>query len=133
MPSYLSPGVYVEEVPSGSASLSAGATAIAAFVGFTEKGPRTEADPEGETPTLVSSWAQFESLYGGFTRGTMLPHAVYGWFNNGGGVCYVARIPHETPSAEPGQLALPAATKSIGNVVDITTKEGKRPPGSPST
>lgn len=122
MPSYLSPGVYVEEVPSGSSSLSAGATAIAAFVGYTAKGPTTKDDPNGETPTLVSSWAQFEALYGGFAKGAMLPNSIYGWFNNGGGVCYVARIPHETPSTEPGQLALPAATKSVGNVVDIQSK-----------
>ena len=37
--SYLTPGVYVEEVSSSSGTLSAGATAIAAFVGFTEKAP----------------------------------------------------------------------------------------------
>ncbi len=41
---YLTPGVYVEEVPSSSATLTAGATAIAAFVGFTAKA--TEGRPE---------------------------------------------------------------------------------------
>ena len=38
---YLSPGVYVEEVPSGSRPLEGVGTAIAAFVGFAEKGPGT--------------------------------------------------------------------------------------------
>ncbi|HSK24912.1 MAG TPA: phage tail sheath subtilisin-like domain-containing protein [Egicoccus sp.] len=122
MPSYLTPGVYIEEVPSGSASLSAGATAIAAFVGFTEKGPNDDpSDPEGMKPRLVTSWSQYESLYGGFTPGAMLPHSVYGWFLNGGSVCYIVRIPHNKASEEPGQLALPAADRAIGNVLEFTS------------
>ncbi|HSL57158.1 MAG TPA: phage tail sheath family protein, partial [Acidimicrobiales bacterium] len=101
---YLTPGVYVEEVPSGSATLSAGATAIAAFVGFTEKHPTDDPnDPEGLKPRMVTNWSQFVELYGDFTPGAMLPHAVYGWFNNGGSVCYIVRIPHTRPSEEPGQ------------------------------
>ncbi|MCU1501466.1 MAG: putative phage tail sheath protein [Ilumatobacteraceae bacterium] len=123
MPSYLSPGVYVEEVPSSSASLSAGATAIAAFVGFTDRAPKDDpSDPDGLKPRLVTSWAQYEALYGGFAQGAMLPHSVYGWFNNGGAVCYIVRVPHTTPSEEPGQLALPAADRAIGNVLDVASK-----------
>jgi hypothetical protein len=122
MPSYLSPGVYIEEVASGSSSLSAGATAIAAFVGYTEKGPKSEGDPHGETPTLVSSWADFQSKYGGPIEGAMLPHAVYGWFSNDGGLCYIARVLHEKASTEPGQLALPATAKKLKDIVEITSK-----------
>ncbi len=120
MPSYLTPGVYIEEVPSGSASLSAGATAIAAFVGFTEKAPDDDpTDPDGLKPRLVTSWTQYESLYGGFVPGAMLPHSVYGWFLNGGSVCYIVRIPHNRPSEDPGQLALPAADRAIGDVLEF--------------
>ncbi|MCC6437417.1 MAG: phage tail sheath family protein [Acidimicrobiales bacterium] len=120
---YLTPGVYVEEVPSGSATLSAGATAIAAFVGFTASAPTDDPnDPEGRKPRLVTSWTQYEQLFGGFLPGAMLPHSVYGWFNNGGGSCYVVRIPHTTPSEEPATLALPAADRVIGLPVEITTK-----------
>jgi phage tail sheath protein FI len=36
---YLSPGVYVEEVPSGSRPLEGVGTSIAAFVGFASDGP----------------------------------------------------------------------------------------------
>ena len=36
---YLSPGVYVEEVPSGSRPLEGVGTAIAAFVGLGPEGP----------------------------------------------------------------------------------------------
>ncbi|MEO5901838.1 MAG: phage tail sheath subtilisin-like domain-containing protein [Ilumatobacteraceae bacterium] len=118
MPSYLSPGVYVEEVPSSSASLSAGATAIAAFVGFTDKAPKDEPDK----PRLVTSWSQYEALYGGFAADAMLPNAVYGWFNNGGSVCYIVRVPHRTPSAESGTLALKAADKKVGDILTISSQ-----------
>ena len=121
---YLTPGVYVEEVPSGMATLAPGATAVAAFVGFTAKGPRDDpSDPLGQKPRLVSNWAQFEQLYGGFTPGAMLPHAVYGYFNNGGALAYIVRIPHTEPSTESGTLALPAADRTLGPALEVTTVE----------
>lgn len=130
MPSYLSPGVYIEEVPSGSAALSAGATAVAAFVGFTEKGPTDDpSDPDGLKPRLVTSWAQFEALYGSFIPGAMLPHSVYGYFNNGGAVAYIVRVLNTEPAAEPSTLSLPSTDNALGKAVEITTKapdpEGK--------
>ena len=42
MPQYLSPGVYVEEVDSGSRPIEGVGTAVAAFVGLAEKGPTNE-------------------------------------------------------------------------------------------
>ncbi len=122
MPSYLTPGVYIEEIPSGSASLSAGLTAVAAFVGFTEKFPTDDpADPQGLRPRLVTSWTQYEALYGSFVQGAMLPLSVYGYFNNGGGLAYIVRVPHVAPSQEPGQLALPAVDRAVGQPLEITS------------
>ncbi len=121
---YLTPGVYVEEVPSGSATLAPGATAVAAFVGFTERGPSDDpGDPNGTKPRLVSNWTQFEQLYGGFIPGAMLPHSVYGYFNNGGSLAYIVRIPHTEPSKESGVLALPAADRSLGPAIEVTAVE----------
>src|SRR5579875_495807 len=85
MPSYLSPGVYVEEVPSGTKPIEGVGTAVCAFVGFTEKGPSNQ-------PTLVTNWTQYTSNFGGFTDGALLPLAVYGYFLNGGGSAYVVRV-----------------------------------------
>ena len=124
MPSYLTPGVYVEEVASSSATLSAGATAVAAFVGFTAKAPKDDpSDPEGLKPRLVTNWTQFEGLYGGFVPGAMLPHSVYGYFNNGGSMAYIVRIPNTVPSEESGQLALTAGDRALGPAVEFTTVE----------
>jgi uncharacterized protein len=117
---YLTPGVYVEEVPSSSATLSAGATAVAAFVGFTAKAPKDDPkDPDGLKPRLVTNWTQFEELYGGFIPGAMLPHSVYGFFNNGGSLAYIVRVPHVAPSDEPGTLALTAGDRTLGPAVEF--------------
>jgi len=125
---YLTPGVYVEEVASSSATLSAGATAVAAFVGFTAKAPQDDpTDPEGVKPRLVTNWTQFEALYGGFVPGAMLAHSVYGYFNNGGSLAYIVRIPHTTPAETPGALALPAGDRTLGPAVEFTTVEPNAP------
>jgi uncharacterized protein len=124
MPTYAAPGVYVEEVPSSQKVLSAAATAVAAFVGFTEKAPTDDPnDPEGLAPRLVTSWSQFEELYGSFKKGCMLPLSVYGYFQNGGTVAYIVRVPNTAPAEAPAQLALPAADRALGSPVQVTSVE----------
>jgi len=99
MPEYLSPGVYVEEIDRGPKPIEGVATAVAAFVGFTEKA-EWERDVDGEKttedllnkPRLVTNWSQYVQSFGGFVQGAYLPHAVYGYFNNGGSRCYVVSV-----------------------------------------
>ncbi len=98
MVTYQAPGVYVQEVPSGSRPIEGIGTSVAAFVGFTEKGPVGRA-------VRVTNWTQYQETFGGFTR-SYTPLAVYGFFMNGGGNCYVIRIGGEGDST-PAQLALP--------------------------
>jgi len=86
MPNYLAPGVYVEEVSSGSRPIEGVGTAVAGFVGFTEKGPLSE-------PTLVTNWTQFTRVFGGLVEHAYLPYSVYGYFLNGGGSAYIMRLP----------------------------------------
>ena len=85
MPSYLSPGVYVEEVASGSRPIEGVGTSVAAFVGLAPAGPLNE-------PTLVTNWSQYVAAFGEFTDGYYLAHSVYGFFNNGGSAAYVVRV-----------------------------------------
>jgi hypothetical protein len=85
MPSYLSPGVYVEEVEGGARPLEGVGTAVAAFVGLTADGPYNR-------PTLVTNWTQYTSTFGDFAEGAYLPRAVYAYLNNGGNACYIVRI-----------------------------------------
>ena len=99
MPEYLSPGVYVEEIDRGPKPIEGVGTAMAVFVGFTEKASVAEV-VDGETvtrdlfnrPQLVTNWSQYVERFGSFVEGAYLPHAVYGYFSNGGSRCYVLSV-----------------------------------------
>lgn len=84
MPEYLSPGVYIEEIEIGAKPIEGVSTSTAGFLGLTERGP-TEVQ-------LVTGFAQFQRLYGGFVKEFYLPYAVDGFFRNGGQRCFIGRI-----------------------------------------
>ncbi|WP_431046327.1 phage tail sheath family protein [Streptomyces sp. P1-3] len=135
MPSYLSPGVYVEEVESGSRPIEGVGTSVAAFVGFAQKGPLNE-------PTLITNWSQFVSAFGDFVDGAYLAGSVYGFFANGGGICYVVRIGGPDAAAGPGRAELAAGPQAqlgpyvvrtlpgvTGEItVEVAEPEGDDPP-----
>jgi uncharacterized protein len=85
---YLTPGVYIEEVPAGSRPIQGVGTAVAAFLGVTEKCP----DGMAGRPALVTNWEQYTQEFGGFSDGAITPLSVYGYFLNGGGVAYVMSL-----------------------------------------
>jgi phage tail sheath protein FI len=107
MPTYQSPGVYVEEVPAGARPLEGVGTAIAAFVGLAESGPFNR-------PILVSNWTQFTTTFGGFVSGSYLAQSVYGYFMNGGGNCYVVRIGQD-PGGRGGPTPRSARAKQLAS------------------
>jgi len=120
VPTYTAPGVYVEEIPSSQKVLTSAPTAVAAFVGFTERAPLDDPnDPQGLAPRLVTSWTQYESLYGGFVDGAILPLSVYGYFQNGGQLAYIVRVPNAEPSGKPARLELPAVDRALGLPLSI--------------
>lgn len=84
--SYLSPGVYVEEVDRGSKPIEAVGTNTVGFLGESAKGPQNE-------PILVTNWSQFVKTFGDFKEcSEHLAHGVYGFFNNGGSRCFVVNV-----------------------------------------
>src|SRR5256885_7951065 len=84
--SYLSPGVYVEEVDRGSKPIEAVGTNTVGFLGESAKGPINEG-------VLITNWSQFVKTFGDFKEcGEHLAHAVYGFFNNGGSRCFVVNV-----------------------------------------
>lgn len=85
MPDYKSPGVYVEEVSSGNKPIESAGSSTAAFIGESAVGPMNEAIP-------LANWAQFTKSFGGFEHSPHLGHAVYQWFANGGGLCFVSLV-----------------------------------------
>jgi phage tail sheath protein FI len=99
MPEYLSPGVFVEEIDRGPKPIQGVGTAMACFVGFTEKA-QMERVINGETvvedllnrPQLVTNWSQYVERFGGLVQGAYTPHSIYGYFLNGGTRCYVLSV-----------------------------------------
>jgi phage tail sheath protein FI len=84
--SYLSPGVYVEEVDRGSKPIEAVGTNTVGFLGESSKGPVNES-------VLITNWSQFVKTFGDFKDcSEHLAHAVYGFFNNGGSRCFVVNV-----------------------------------------
>ncbi len=126
MPQYLAPGVYVEEVPSSVQPIAGVGTSTAGFIGevaddvampaqpgkfVTDSLGKTVLDSLGNptpiryevsdagVPQLITSWESFKNHFGDFQAGNqILAHAVYGFFNNGGTRCWVARI-DDAPAA----------------------------------
>lgn len=68
----------MQEISSASSKQIQGvSTSTPVFLGETQKGP--------ETPTLITSWLQFQTVFGGyFCEDKFLPYAVEGFFSNGG-------------------------------------------------
>jgi uncharacterized protein len=85
MPTYLTPGVYFESVDSASAEIAAIRTDVTALVGIAAQGPV-------HCATVVESWVQFLSTFGGFLPNAYLAYAANAFFQNGGSKLYVVRV-----------------------------------------
>jgi len=114
MPTYLSPGVYIQELDAATRPVEGVGTAVAAFVGFAPRGPKN-------APTLVTNWTQYVDQFGDIEQGSYLALAVYGYFLNGGGRCYIVRIGAEQPGPQGAgkqqkQVAA-SQTATVGNYV----------------
>jgi hypothetical protein len=92
--SYLSPGVYIEEVDRGTKPLEMVGTSTVGFIGETNVGPVDE-------PVFCTNWSQFVKTFGDFQNSEFLAHAVYGFFNNGGARCFVINV--GGPEADAGE------------------------------
>jgi uncharacterized protein len=86
MPSYLHPGVYIEEIPSGAKPIEGVSTSVAALVGYAIEGPIGEA-------TLVHSWDEYKTAFGEIHSDTdYMGLAAFNFFLNGGRDAYIARL-----------------------------------------
>ena len=122
MPEYLAPGVYVEETSFRAKSIEGVGTSTTAFVGPTRKGPFRAGDDTPETPELLTSYGDFERIYGGFAdldlgAGTpatnYLAHAVLAFFNEGGSRLYVSRVVGAGAAAATGAVRGGAADEQV--------------------
>ena len=133
MPEYLTPGVYIEEVNTGTRPIEGVGTAMAAFVGFAPAGP-------SNTPVLVTNWSQYVETFGASSNGgrhnphldnAYLSHAVYGYFNNGGGRCYVVRV--DTNGTNGKKTADQASVPAAKPTTQIPSRSAKALPSLSAT
>jgi phage tail sheath protein FI len=113
MPEYLAPGVYVEEVSFRAKSIEGVPTSTTGYAGMTRYGPVTYLDgtqwgPSTNEPRLITSFTEYERVYGGLgltgnlkhgpndgaavERLDYMAHAVRAFFLNGGQRVYVSRV-----------------------------------------
>ena len=120
------PGVYIEEKSSFGSSVVPVATAIPAFVGYTEKASRGSKDLTNQ-PTKISSLGQYEQFFGGapdtkfnieasedsatgfklsFVEDSryLLHSAMRLFYTNGGGDCYIVSVGNYGDKIDAGQL-----------------------------
>lgn len=97
MPTLTRPGVYVDESSFPTFAAANIGTAVAAFVGWHPRGP--------VTPSVINSWQDFVSTYGGFDTAyppSPLALAVFTYFSGGGTSAAVVRAyNHNAPPVGP--------------------------------
>src|SRR3982751_69393 len=121
MPTYLSPGVYMEEVSSGSKPIEGVGTSIAAFVGLAPGGPVN-------VPVRVSQCGKFAKVYGDpnkldngpFMEGAFLAHAVRGFCDNGGSCCWIVRAGGSTARDLAGDVEDRGGLVSLAAIDEVT-------------
>ncbi|HKJ93846.1 MAG TPA: phage tail sheath subtilisin-like domain-containing protein [Longimicrobiales bacterium] len=126
MPEYLAPGVYVEETSFRAKTIEGVSTSTAGFVGAARYGPT------GGTPQLVTSFAEFERIYGGLDQlefeseseptHNYLAQGVRAFFDNGGRRLYIARV-YVAPSGGDGRAgATVSTTAAPSDVITLTAR-----------
>lgn len=111
---YKTPGVYVQEIALFPPSVAEVATAIPAFIGYTQFALTTDGKSLSDIPTRITSLLEFESLFGveyvqkSFTvtinqvsnqildvkpdKHFLLHTSLMQYFDNGGGPCYIVSV-----------------------------------------
>ena len=103
MTEFQQPGVYIEEITVGPETIAGVPTRIAAFLGAAERGPLS--------PCRVTGVGEYARRFGVDAAGGYLPHAVRGFFENGGQQLFVCRTAAEgatTARADAGDFEVRA-------------------------
>lgn len=88
--SYKAPGVYVQDVVSGSQSITQASSSVGILIGVTRSGVVGVAQK-------IGSWTEFIAKYANgldtpFLENSYLPYAVHGFFTNGGKELYIGSV-----------------------------------------
>jgi Bacteriophage tail sheath protein len=124
------PGVYIQELPSSSHTITPVPTSVAAFVGYTHPlktglpwtaplGPQSAANPKTAPAIQLSSFADYQANFGGFFDSPWVEdyvgRAVFQFFQNGGSTGYVVGLtdPNYTAAAAIMQSSPPITLTAL--------------------
>ncbi|HUK46134.1 MAG TPA: phage tail sheath subtilisin-like domain-containing protein [Terriglobales bacterium] len=144
MPEYLAPGVYVEETSFTAPSIEGVGTTTTAFVGPTLTGPvggmpygglpasgnPVAGSPSGGIPQLLTSFGDFQNIYGGYGNLDLstsdplknvnyMAMAVQAFFNNGGSMLYVSRVYANSAGTGGASVDPGIATSGTGTTTNV--------------
>ncbi|MBD0288811.1 MAG: phage tail sheath subtilisin-like domain-containing protein, partial [Flavisolibacter sp.] len=129
------PGVYIEELPSGVRTITGVATSITAFIGTALRGELDEA-------ITITSFADFERLFGGLWVKSLMSYAVRDFYANGGSKAVIVRIARGATRASivlpaegspPGTFTLEAASEGAwGDNLKVSVSHKTKVPGDPT-
>jgi phage tail sheath protein FI len=105
---FLRSAVMIEEEEPKQRAFPALATAVASFLGVTERGPLPAATPV--IPQLVTSMAEYTKYFGGHIAASDMAACVEAFFLNGGTMAYIGRVVHYTDVTDPTTKTSAAAT-----------------------
>ena len=107
----VSPGVFTNEVD--QSFLAGGVAQIgAAIVGPTVKGPAL-------IPTQVTSYGEFEALFGSFTDDSYVPYTVQDYLRNGNAITVTRLLYEDGYQLTKGALAVVATSASVSTVTHV--------------
>jgi phage tail sheath protein FI len=153
VPTYQSPGVYVEEVSYSAPTIEGVGTTTTAFAGPTLTGPvsgmpygglpasgsAVATSPAPTVPQLLSSFGDFQNIYGGFADLSLtistenvnpaamvdvnyMAMAVQAFFLNGGSALYVSRVFANNAGATAGTIDPGIATSGTASATDVVVQ-----------
>ncbi len=106
------PGVFIREIPSGNRAIAGVAASNTAFIGTFGRGPVNRA-------TRVTSFGEFERIFGGLHARSETSYGVRSYFLNGGSVAFIVRVTAGTTgvsTATEGDLVMSAASGGDANI-----------------
>ena len=126
MASYKAPGVYVQDVVSGSQSISQASSSVGVLIGVTRSGVVGIAQK-------IGSWTEFIAKYANgldtpFLENSYLPYAVHGFFTNGGKELYIGSVKKNaikaTKTSTTNKITATASTEGKwGNEIKVSVKK----------
>jgi hypothetical protein len=144
MPEYLSPGVFIEEIPARLKAIEGVSTSTAGFVGESERGPVPGWTPvrgavtfgtsnglvfsPDDAPILVTSFAEYRRNFGEPAADPVidgyLGHALRAFFDNGGRRAFIARAQRAD--------SVPAFHQVVQRNILRLTRIGRANPAAPA-